>query len=177
MRILASAASRYGSTAEIARSIGEALSGRGFDVSVIPPEEVATIEGYDAVILGSAVYMGHWLDPAKQFAGRFTDDLATRHVWLFSSGPVGDPSKKMVQKMGEDPLDVAEILATAKAEGHRVFAGKLDRKNLKGAQRASLLLFRGLEGDFRIWGEVKAWACGIADALSTRSPIPSSSPG
>jgi menaquinone-dependent protoporphyrinogen oxidase len=152
------------------------LSGRGFDVSVIPPEQVATIEEYDTVILGSAVYMGHWLDPAKEFAGRFSGEPASRHVWLFSSGPVGDPSKKMVQKMGEDPLDVAEILATAKAEEHRVFAGKLDRKNLKGAQRASLLLFRGLEGDFRIWGEIKAWASGIADALSTPSPIPPHSP-
>lgn len=72
--------------------------------------------------------MGHWLDPAKQLVRRFADELATRHVWLFSSGPVGDPAKKMVQKMGEDPLDVAEILSATKAEGHQVLAGKLDRK-------------------------------------------------
>ena len=115
--------------------------------------------------------MGHWLDSAKEFARRFAGELATRRVWLFSSGPVGDRSRKMVQKMGEDPLDVAEILATTKAEGHRVFAGKLDGKNLKGIRRASLLLFRGLEGDFRNWEEIKAWASGIADALSARSPM------
>lgn len=120
------------------------LSRRGFDVSVTPSEEVAAVEEYDPVILGDAVYMGHWLDSAKEFARRFAGELATRRVWLFSSGPVGDRSRKMVQKMGEDPLDVAEILATTKAEGHRVFAGKLDGKNLKGIRRASLLLFRGL---------------------------------
>ena len=68
MKFLVSAASRYGSTAEIAWAIGDVLSRRGFDVSVTPSQEVAAVEEYDAVILRSAVYMGHWLDPAKEFA-------------------------------------------------------------------------------------------------------------
>ena len=154
-----------GPTGKIGKHLCRMLVDRGYEVSVVPPEEVKSIEGCDAVILGSAVYMGHWLDPAKEFATRFEDDLAARLVWLFSSGPVGDPSRKMVQKMGEDPLDVAGILAATKARGHRGFAGKLDRKNLKGARRMSLLLFRGLEGDFRNWDEIRAWAGDIAQAV------------
>jgi menaquinone-dependent protoporphyrinogen oxidase len=42
----------------------------------VPPGNVGTVEGYDAVILGSAVYMGHWLAPAKEFVTRFRDTLA-----------------------------------------------------------------------------------------------------
>ena len=42
------------------------LSRRDFDVSVTLSEEVAAVEEPDAVILGTAVYMGHWLDPAKE---------------------------------------------------------------------------------------------------------------
>jgi menaquinone-dependent protoporphyrinogen oxidase len=135
-------------------------------VTVLLPEAVERIDGYDAVVLGSAVYTGHWLDPAKELVARFGDALAARPVWLFSSGPVGDPSRKLVQQMGVDPVDVGDILAATKARGHRVFAGKLDRRNLGLAQRAALLAFRGLEGDFRDWTAIRAWADGIARELA-----------
>jgi menaquinone-dependent protoporphyrinogen oxidase len=143
------------------------LAERGFDTTVSPPEEVESIEEYGAAVLGSGVYAGHWLEPAKELVDRSGDALAARPVWLFSSGPVGDPSRKMVQKMGEDPVDVAEILAATKARDHRVFAGKIDRENLSFPERAMLMAFRGLEGDFRNWDEIRGWASGIADALKS----------
>jgi menaquinone-dependent protoporphyrinogen IX oxidase len=55
-RVLVSAASRHGATAEIAQAIGQALSGQGLTVAVIPPGDVGSLDGYDAVIIGSAVY-------------------------------------------------------------------------------------------------------------------------
>jgi menaquinone-dependent protoporphyrinogen oxidase len=166
LRVLVSAASKYGATAGIAQAIAEVFTERGFSTSVLAPEAVHSIESYDAVVLGSAVYSGHWLDAAKDLVARSGHALATRPVWLFSSGPVGDPSSKLVQKMGEDPLDVAGVLAATKARGHRMFAGKLDRKNLGFAQRAALLAFRGLEGDFRDWPAIRAWAEGITHDLT-----------
>src|SRR5579859_4427812 len=96
-RVLVSVASERGSTTEIARVIGEKLAASHITVDIIPPAAVDSIDGYDAVILGSAVYVGHWLAPASDFAVRFRDPLAARPVWLFSSGPVGDPSRKLVQ--------------------------------------------------------------------------------
>jgi menaquinone-dependent protoporphyrinogen oxidase len=71
--------------------------------------------------------------------------------------------------MGEDPLDVAEILAATRAREHRVFAGKLEKKHLSVAQKAALLVFRGLEGDFRDWAEIRAWSSDVADALQSGS--------
>jgi menaquinone-dependent protoporphyrinogen oxidase len=56
--MLVSAASRHGATAEIAQAIGQALSEQGLTVAVIPPRDVRGLDGYDAVIIGSAVYMG-----------------------------------------------------------------------------------------------------------------------
>jgi hypothetical protein len=35
--------------------------------------------------------------------------------------------------MGEDPLDVAELLRVTKARGHRTFAGRLERKTPESA--------------------------------------------
>jgi menaquinone-dependent protoporphyrinogen oxidase len=88
MRVLVTAASRHGATAEIAQAIGDALCGRGLDVTVMPVEDVSTVEPYGAVVLGSAVYAGHWLRPASAFVATHTRALASRPVWLFSSGPV-----------------------------------------------------------------------------------------
>jgi menaquinone-dependent protoporphyrinogen oxidase len=67
--------------------------------------------------------------------------------------------------MGEDPVDLAKILEATRAREHRMFAGKLERKNLSFPQRAALTMFRGLEGDFRDWSEIWTWASIIADAL------------
>jgi menaquinone-dependent protoporphyrinogen oxidase len=165
-KVLVSAASGHGATTEIARAITEALTAHGFATTMIPPAQVSSIEDFDAVILGSAVYVGHWLDPARDLVTRFRDALAARPVWLFSSGPVGDPARKLVQAMGKDPVDIAEIRAATHARDHRMFAGKLDPKALSRTQRASLLVFRGLRGDFRDWAEIRRWADGIAEQLA-----------
>jgi menaquinone-dependent protoporphyrinogen oxidase len=165
-RVLVSAASRHGATAEIAQAIGQALSEQGLTVAVIPPGDVRSVDGYDAVIIGSAVYMGHWLDPAKDFVNRFGDALTGRPVWLFSSGPVGKPSSKLAQSMDQDPVDLPGIVDATRARDHRRFAGRLDRKHLSLPQRAPLLVFRGLDGDFRDWAGIRQWADGIARQLA-----------
>jgi len=165
-RVLVSAASRRGATVEIAQAIGQALSEQGLTVTVVPPGEVRSLDGYDAVIIGSAVYMGHWLDPAKELVNRFHEVLTDRPVWLFSSGPVGKPSGKLAQSMDQDPVDLPRMLEGTHARDHRRFAGKLNRRALSLPQRASLVVFRGLNGDFRDWADIRKWAEGIARQLT-----------
>ena len=131
MKVLVTAATKHGATGEIAQVIGDALRQRGLDPTVLEPAQVDGVDGYDAVVLGSAVYAGHWLKPARELVARCGDAPAARPVWLFSSGPVGDPPKPE-----EDPVDVAEVLAATRAREHRVFAGKLVRKQLAFPERA-----------------------------------------
>jgi menaquinone-dependent protoporphyrinogen oxidase len=165
-RVLISAASKHGSTTEIARVIANTLITKHIAVDIVPPAAVDSIEDYDAVILGSAVYTGHWVAEAGDFAIRFRDPLAARRVWLFSSGPVGDPSRKLVQSMEQVPADVTRIQQDIEVRGHQMFAGKLDPQALSLAQRASLLVFRGMRGDFRDWAVITRWAEGIAADLA-----------
>lgn len=165
-RVLVSAASGHGSTTEIARVIGDTLAGTGIAVDIVPPEAVDSVEDYDAVILGSAVYAGRWLASARDFAIRFRDPLAARPVWLFSSGPVGDPSRKLVQSMEQDPADVTRIRQAFRVRDHRMFAGRLEPQALSIGQRASLLVFRGMRGDFRDWAVITQWADSIAADLA-----------
>lgn len=167
MKVLVTAASKHGATAEVAGEIGktlrEALRESGdVVVDVLPPEEVGPVEDYDAVVLGSAVYAGHWLEPAREFARRHADALSARPTWLFSVGPVGDPPKPE-----EDPVDVAEILEATRAREHRVFAGKLDRHALGFAEKAIVLALRAPVGDFRDWEGIHAWTHAVATELAS----------
>jgi menaquinone-dependent protoporphyrinogen oxidase len=160
MRVLVTAASKYGATAEIAAAIAEVLDKHGLEATVLSPEQVKEVDGYDAVVVGSAVYAGHWLKPARELVERHAGVLAGRPIWLFSSGPVGDPPKPE-----EDPVDVADLLAATDAREHRIFAGKLVRKQLSFPERAIVSALRVPEGDFRDWTEIHQWAAGIADAM------------
>jgi menaquinone-dependent protoporphyrinogen oxidase len=162
MKVLVCAATKYGATGEIADAVADVLAEKGLEVTVIPPGQVGAIEQFDAVVLGSAVYMGQWMKPARELAGRSAAALAARPVWLFSSGPVGEPAKP-----AENPVDVSEILQSTKARDHRVFTGRLVRKHLSFPDRAMASAIRAAEGDFRNWAEIRAWAAGIASALQS----------
>ena len=162
MKVLISAASKHGSTEGIARAIAEVLAAAGFHVDVREPDEVTTTAPYDGVVIGSAVYAGRWLDPARKLIDREAATLAYKPVWLFSSGPVGDPAKPE-----EEPVEITRLRVTAHAVDHHVFAGKLDRSHLGFAEKAMVAVVHAAEGDFRPWDDVTAWASSIAQTLET----------
>jgi menaquinone-dependent protoporphyrinogen oxidase len=164
MRVLVTAASKYGATEEIAKEIGNVIAAQGHDVSVRAIDQLTEIGESDAVVVGSAVYAGHWLKSAKEFVEQHVEALAARPVWLFSSGPLGDPPKPE-----EDPVDAASLIEATKCKEHHVFAGKLDKKRLNFAERAIARALRAPEGDFRDWDEIRKWAAGIADHLKADS--------
>jgi menaquinone-dependent protoporphyrinogen oxidase len=164
MRVLVTAASKYGATLEIAQAIGDELTRLGHDVATQPLDDVSTVDGYDAVVVGSAVYAGHWLKTAKAFVETHAGALRGKAVWLFSSGPIGDPPTPT-----EDPVDAAALVAATDARAHHVFAGKLDRAHLVFVERAVATALRAPYGDFRQWSEVRGWAAGIAAELDSTS--------
>ncbi len=160
MRVLVTAASKHGATLEIAEAIAHRLASPDIDVVQRLPTDVTALDGFDAVVLGSAVYAGRWLDPAKGLVDRFGAELRDRHVWLFSSGPVGDPPKPE-----EDPIEAAPMLEATGARDHRVFAGRLDRSLLGFGEKAIVVALRAPEGDFRDWDAIHEWADDISKTL------------
>ncbi|GID93898.1 flavodoxin domain-containing protein [Amorphoplanes digitatis] len=162
MRILVSAASRHGSTAEAATRIAGSLrAGLPADVVVdeLPAADVGDPTPYDAVVLGSAVYLGRWLDDARRLAERIAAH-PPRLVWLFSVGPIGDPPKP-----DEDPAEVGDIVRVTHARGHRLFAGRLDRHRLGLGEKAVVMALRVADGDFRDFDALDAWGTQIAADL------------
>ena len=169
MTVLVAYATKHGSTEQIAETIGAELRLRGLETDVASVGEVEDVARYDAVVLGSAVYVGHWLSTARAFAREYEDDLADRPTWLFSSGPVGDP----LRPTDDDAVQIDEIVEATRAKEHRVFPGKLDRSELNCCEWALVFALRVKDGDYRSEGEVSAWAGEIAASLERQ---PSSSP-
>jgi len=165
IRILVTAASKHGATAEIAGVIAEHLTAAGHDVDLREPDSVHDLDNIDAVVLGSAVYIGHWLKPARELVTRVGSELASRPVWMFSSGPVGDPLKP-----SENSVDVAAVVAATGAREHRVFAGHVNEDQLGFSERAMVRTFRAAVGDFRDWEAIKGWAREIDAQLRTSHP-------
>jgi len=87
MRVLVAYATKHGATEGIAARIGDALSRAGHDAEVRDAGDVADLTSYDAFVLGSAAYVGHWRKKAIAVAHRLEQDRGDRPIWLFSSGP------------------------------------------------------------------------------------------
>jgi menaquinone-dependent protoporphyrinogen oxidase len=166
MKILIAVSSKHGSTAEIAESIGDTIrhGGPGLDVDVVDAERVESVVPYDAVIVGSALYMGRWMGPARALLNHSAEALRDRPVWLFSSGPLGDVI---------DPADAAEgtkLLGLVGARDHRVFAGKADKAESGFFERGILSMVKAPYGDHRDWTAIGEWAASIATELQA-SPL------
>jgi menaquinone-dependent protoporphyrinogen oxidase len=162
VRVLVTAASRHGATHEIAAAIAGGLTRRGLDATATPAEDLESLDGYDAYVIGSAVYVGRWLDPARDLAEAHAGTLTPRPVWLFSSGPLGPPD---ALKPEGDPVDLAGLVETVQAVEHRVFAGRLDRTLLSFGEKAVVVAVRAPQGDFRDWEAIEGFAADIAEHL------------
>jgi menaquinone-dependent protoporphyrinogen oxidase len=161
MKVLVAVATQHGATREVADMIGATLARRGIPTDILPVQEVAGLDGYDAVVLGSAVYVGNWMKQAREFAEDHREELAARPTWLFSSGPIGDPPKPEAATA----VRVADLLEMTGAREHRLFRGRLDMSRLGVVQRIVARAVHAGEGDYRDWDAIQSWATGIADAL------------
>ncbi|MGA8048056.1 MAG: flavodoxin domain-containing protein [Dermatophilaceae bacterium] len=176
MNILVAYATRHGSTAEIAEHIATTLTGKGHEALARPVEEVTGLDGYDAVVLGGAAYMFHWLKPAVRFAKKHRDELAAQPVWLFSSGPLGTD---LVDAEGRDVLETTrprefdDLTALLRPRGEQVFFGAYDpeAEPIGLAERFTRRLPAARDsmpaGDFRDWDAITVWAEQIAEELDS----------
>jgi menaquinone-dependent protoporphyrinogen oxidase len=168
--VLVAYASKRGSTAEIAEAIAETLRQSGLSVDCIEAGKVSSVESYDAVVLGSAVYIKRWRGDAKHFFRKHDKELSQRPFWVFSSGPVGDPKSEADLSWLEPPKIIEQVVRLGARE-HVVFGGRLP-DNPRGPMEHAMVKNTPPEyHDRRDWGEIRAWAAGIASEL--RAAVPS----
>ena len=126
MRILVTAASRHDATTEVAHAIATALTRAGIPVDERKPEEVGHLAAYDGVVLGSAEPRRRSLAEARERPRRanvVTDACATGLALL--DGPC-----RCSAEARRSTRDVAPILEQSGAREHRIFGGRLDKREL-----------------------------------------------
>ena len=82
-RVLVAFAGRFGSTGELALTIGGELLQPGQHVDVYECDRAPDARHYDVVIIGSEVHHQHWLKEALGYLRHHAPDLAERPTYLF----------------------------------------------------------------------------------------------
>jgi len=154
-RILVAYASKLGSTGEIAAEIGQTLSANGLSVDVRPVQENLSLDGYQAILLGSAVRYGNWLPEAVAFVQANQEALNRVPVALFTVHITNLGDDEQSRRNRQAFLDQVRPLVDPVEE--IFFAGKFDRRG--AAELMPGLLARLVPTmDFRKWEKIRAWA-------------------
>jgi len=164
-RVLVTFATKYGATAEIAEKIGEVLQQAGLEADVLPAERATDLSAYQAVILGSAVYIGRWRKEAVKFLQANEQTLVEKPVWLFSSGPTGGGDPVELLQGWRFPGKLQPIVDRIQPRDIAVFHGAVDVNKLNFIQKWMLKNVKAPVGDFRDWEAITSWATAIADEL------------
>lgn len=161
--VLVAYASKYGSTREVAERVAACLRAAGLNADVTPVGEVRSLEGYSAVVLGTALYFFMWRGEAHRFLRRHRKQLLDLPVALFGLGPIEDKPEQF--KGAREHLDKG----LAKHDWLRpvavtVFGGKFDPSGLRFPDNNPAM--RGMAAaDLRDFDKIDAWADSLVGAL------------
>jgi hypothetical protein len=175
-RVLVAFANQVGSTAGIATTIAGVLRRAGLTVDCRLASEVTDLAPYDAVVLGSGVFVPRRRSDGGGFLARHEADLAGRQLWLFCAGPIGRGRCPTGTAAGR--ADDCSVVAVAEAVGARGAAMFGPTGMVADADPIEQL------GPVNVQ-RVRAWAAAIAEQLRPGAlpsppavePPPASPPG
>jgi menaquinone-dependent protoporphyrinogen oxidase len=153
--ILITYATRAGSTAEVAAEIGKSLSQKGFLVDVKPVKEKPSLDGYSAVILGSAIRMGNWLPEAVDYIEAHQEKLNTLSKALFTVHMLNTGEDEASRSNRLAYLD--QVRPFLKDAEEVYFEGVMDFSKLTFLDRMIAKMVKAVEDDNRDWKKIRAW--------------------
>ncbi|MBS1233680.1 MAG: flavodoxin/nitric oxide synthase [Bacteroidetes bacterium] len=164
--ILIAFAGNYDSTKEIAQYIAGIITRMGGIVEVKGVEEIRNLAKYDAVIIGSAARMDKLLGKTLRFARRHADELRQKITAYFVTCIT---MKNNTPENREKATGFLQPLCRIKEPvGLGLFGGKLEYSKIgflwKAIARQDKTGYM-VEGDFRDWSQIKAWAMDIGPRL------------
>ncbi len=140
--------------------IGDALAGRGYDVSVMNGAQVDDVRDFGAVVVAGALYGGRWHRDARRFVRRHSKELRRVPVWLVSSGPLDDSAARHPIPPTRQVLELGRLV---QARGHLTFGGRL-APDARGFPASAMAKKKA--GDWRDPDHVRAFAEVVDRALT-----------
>lgn len=122
MKTLILYGSTYGFTEQCAKTLAQKMGGQA-DLVNIGKNEQTNLAGYDAVVLGSSIYMGQVNKKLKDYMDRHVDELKAKKVGLFLCS--GLPENLEQNFTSNFPRQLLEV---AVAREH--FGGVLDKSKM-----------------------------------------------
>ncbi len=159
-KILVTFATRTGSTADVAETIGQTLSADGAVVDVKAVKSVTELKVYDAVVVGSAIRMGQWLPEAVEFVKKnqaLLSKIPTAFFTVHLLNRDDSEASRLARQAYTAP--VRQILAP---QAQVFFDGKMDYARLSFIDRTIAKTVakstNSGEGDYRNWDVIRRWA-------------------
>ncbi len=162
--ILVAYATRQGSTQEVAEAVASTLRERGLEVELQPAREVLSLERYQAVVLGTALYMFRFHKDARRFLAHHRVTLAERPVAIFALGPFNNEEKEWQGVRAQLDKELAKFPWLAPV-AKQVFGGKFDPAQLRFPYNLLPALKRLPASDIRDWKAIHDWASAVAEKL------------
>lgn len=157
MKVLVTYGTKRGGTAGLAEAVAEGLSETGHDVDVIPAQNIEGLGGWDAVVVGGALYAWFWQADARRFVKRHTQQLRELPVWFFSSGPLDESAS---EEEIPPTWSVKRLMTRVDARSHKTFGGRLEDESVPNLP----------QGDWRDFDQARAWGELISEELADLSP-------
>ena len=163
--VLVAYATRYGSTLEVAETVAATLREDGLKADVQKAQEVRSLAGYNAVILGAPLYISSLEKEARNFLSRHREALAKLPVAIFALGPIHSDEKELQGSRAQLDKELARFPWLAPA-GIAVFAGKYDPVKLRFpdslvAKLPASPIYQVPLSDVRDWAAIRAWAASL----------------
>ena len=159
-RILVAYASQTGSTVGVAETVGKQLSVGGAIVDVRPVKEVTDLNGYRAVVVGSAIHCGKWMPEAVKFVEANQDRLRRIPTAYFLVCLMMATGTEENRRLVGTFLEPMRTLVKPVAEGR--FAGALWYNKYSFLDSLGMRIFAATqkleERDYRDWSAIRAWA-------------------
>lgn len=167
MAVLVAYSSALGSTREIAQHVASRMAVALGKVECRSVEEVKSVSGYGAVVVGSAIHNQAWLPQAVLFFTQHGPELAKRPVWVFSVGmseALPKPFRKRGAALQEKRLRRSQFQEVP-LRGHIVFSGVYEAGQMPVLLRVLFRFTGGRFGDLRDWAAIDAWTDQITAEL------------
>ncbi|MBN2379943.1 flavodoxin domain-containing protein [candidate division WOR-3 bacterium] len=150
MKVLVAYATRYGSTGEVAEKIGEVMRAKGAEVDVANIKDKPDPRGYDAAVVGGAIYIMMFNGKTKGFVARHRKTLKDMPVAYFClSGTMKDDTPENREKIGSKLNPMKKKVAPVDVG---LFGGAFDPS--KGPK----MMASESASDDRDWDAISAWA-------------------